>query len=69
LWQEPEFWSEAEPKENNRDFWSAIAQLGEPIIVRPGAKVELTLPDKTVDVERLAATWAMPLENGTFAAH
>jgi hypothetical protein len=68
LFPEPDFGREA-AQDDNRDFWNAVAQLGEPIVVQPAAKIELALPDKTVDVERLAAKWGMALENGVFPSH
>lgn len=45
-------------------LWSKLAALGEPITVRAGQKLDLTLPDKTVDVARLAAQWGLRLDVG-----
>jgi hypothetical protein len=41
--------------------WNALAKLGEPIIVKSEEKLEVILPDKTVDVVRLASQWGLRL--------
>lgn len=46
--------------ETKDNLWIAIAELGESVTVRPGEKVEIALPDKTVDVARLAAKVGLP---------
>jgi hypothetical protein len=45
-------------------LWTAITQLGEPVTVRAGERIELALPDKTIDVARLAAKLGLPFEDG-----
>jgi len=44
-------------------LWTAIAQLGTPVTVRAGEKVEITLPDKTLDVARLADRLGLPFKD------
>lgn len=44
--------------------WKVLAQLGEPLTVKAGQTLELALPDKTVDVARLAAQWGLRLDAG-----
>jgi hypothetical protein len=55
-------WNEV-PVEELR-HWSELAKLGEPITVKAGQKLEIALPDKTVDVARLAAQWGLRLDAG-----
>jgi hypothetical protein len=50
--------------ETRARLWTAIAQLGEPVTVRAGERIELALPDKTIDVARLAAKLGLPFEDG-----
>ncbi len=45
-----------------RQWWSAIAALGQPVTVQAGAKLEIVLPDRTIDVARLAAKFGMSLD-------
>jgi len=47
-------------------LWNALAALGEPVTVQAGGTVELALPDKTADADRLAAKPGMPLDHGLF---
>ncbi|MGO8789971.1 MAG: collagen binding domain-containing protein [Terriglobia bacterium] len=46
--------------DDERRLWSALAALGQPVTVQADAKVEIALPDKTIDVLRLAARFAVP---------
>ncbi|MGA2965988.1 MAG: carboxypeptidase-like regulatory domain-containing protein [Terriglobales bacterium] len=68
LWKDLAWSPRNYPKKENRQLWSAITQLGEPVTIEPNAKVEVVLPDRTVDVARLAASLGVPLEGGVFAA-
>jgi len=45
-----------------RKLWNALAALGEPVTVKAGDTLELALPDKTVDADRVAAKLGAPLE-------
>jgi len=45
-------------------LWDALAALGESVIVQSGGPLELTLPDKTVDVDRVAAKLGVSLQRG-----
>ena len=61
--QYPRFGGLPEPSpETGAKLWAAVAQLGTPVTVRAGEKVEITLPDKTIDVARLAAKLGLPFE-------
>jgi len=44
--------------------WNGLAKLGEPITVESEEKLEVVLPDKTVDVVRLASQWGLGLDAG-----
>ena len=48
--------------DDERKLWNALAALGQPLAIQSGAKVEIVLPDKTVDVLRLAAKIGAPLD-------
>ncbi len=47
-------------------LWIALAALGDPITVHPGDKLEISLPDRTIAVERIAAKQAVPLNSSLF---
>jgi hypothetical protein len=49
-----------------RKLWSALAALGDPVTVQSEGKVELALPDKTIDADRVAANLGLSLERGLF---
>jgi hypothetical protein len=49
-----------------RQSWTALAALGKPITVESGGTVELSLPDRTIEVERLAAALGAPLDRRLF---
>jgi Carboxypeptidase regulatory-like domain len=55
-------------KPDQRQLWSAIAALGQSVTVEAGAKLSITLPDRTVDVDRLAAQFGEPLEEDVLTA-
>jgi len=48
--------------ESSLRLFRAIAALGESVTVAPGAKIEIKLTDRTVDVEREAAKLGLPLD-------
>jgi hypothetical protein len=48
--------------EDERKLWSALAALAQPVTVEAGAKMEIALPDRTVDAVRLAARLGVALE-------
>ena len=48
--------------DEERKLWTAVAALGQPVTVQAGAKVEVVLPDKTIDVVRAAARLGVPLD-------
>ena len=47
-----------------RRLWNAAVALGQPVTVEAEAKVEMTLPGRTVDIARLATQLGVPIENG-----
>lgn len=47
-------------------LWNALAALGKPVTVQAGGTVELALPDKIVDADRLAAKLGLSLDHGLF---
>ena len=47
-------------------LWNALAALGEPVTVQSGGPLELALPDKTIDVDRVAAKLGVSLQRGLF---
>jgi len=51
---------------NDRELWSALAALGEPVTIEAGGTVDLALPDKTVDTARVAAKLGVSLERSLF---
>ena len=51
-----------------RALLKALAQLGQPLTVEPNSTQEIALPDKTVDVARLAAKMGLPLESAVLDA-
>jgi hypothetical protein len=52
------------PDEDERRLWNAVAALGEPVTIQVGARIDIVLPDKTVDVANLAARQGVRLESG-----
>jgi hypothetical protein len=48
--------------EEERRRWEALAALGQPITVEAGSAQEITLPDRTVEVARLAAMMGLRLD-------
>jgi protocatechuate 3,4-dioxygenase beta subunit len=45
-------------------MWSAFAALGKPVTVQAGGTLELTLPNKTIEAQRMAAKLGISLERG-----
>lgn len=54
--------------DDERQLWRALAALGQPVTVEAGGKVEIVLPDRTVDVVRVAARLGVPLDSGLLNA-
>jgi hypothetical protein len=54
--------------DDQRKLWGALAALGRPLTVQAGEKLEIVLPDRTVDVARLAASFSVPLESSLLNA-
>jgi|HubBroStandDraft_6_1064221.scaffolds.fasta_scaffold51214_1 hypothetical protein len=50
----------------DQKLWNALAALGEPVTVQAGGTVELALPDRTVNADRVAAKLGVPQEHGLF---
>ena len=48
--------------DDERKLWTALAVLGQPVTVLAGTKMEIVLPDKTIDVVRAAARLGVPLD-------
>jgi hypothetical protein len=46
----------------NPSWWAAVSALAVPVTVEPHGDVHLTLPDRTIDVEKLASKFALPLD-------
>jgi hypothetical protein len=55
-----------EPTDSYQRLWNALAELGEPVRVQTGDSIEISLPDRSVDVERVAAKLGVPLGRGLF---
>ncbi len=49
---------------DERRLWSALAALGQPLTVRPGAKLQIALQDKSAEVARLAARFGVRIGSG-----
>jgi hypothetical protein len=68
--EEQTIWWPNERHEDLTDFrqklWSALVALAEPVTVSASGTVELTLPDRTIDVDRIAAKIDAPLDRGLF---
>lgn len=47
-------------------MWNALASLAQPVTVQAGDKLELSLPDKTVEVDRIAAKLGLSVDRGLF---
>ncbi len=58
------FGSPSHPTYDERQMWSAIIALGQPVTVQAGERVDIALPDKTLDVALLAARFGVPLDGG-----
>jgi hypothetical protein len=63
LWQTAAALTEEEQKR-----WEALAALGQPVTVSAGSQQEIALPDRTVDIARLAAEFGLPIDSSLFAA-
>lgn len=50
--------------DDDRKRWSELAALGQPLTLKPGETLEIVLPDRTLDIARLAAASEVPLESG-----
>ena len=50
----------------DQKLWNALAALGEPVTVQAGGTVELALPDRTVNADRVAAKLGVPQEHALF---
>jgi hypothetical protein len=57
-----------EVSSEGRALLEALAGLGQPLTVEPNSTQEIALPDKTIDVERLAAKLGLPLGSAVLDA-
>lgn len=60
------FGSRADLTDLDQKLWNVLASLGMPVTVQAAGTVELALPDKTVDAERVAAKLGLSLERDLF---
>ena len=60
------FGNRADLTDLDQKLWSVLASLGTPVTVQAAGTVELALPDKTVDAERVAAKLGLSLDRGLF---
>jgi hypothetical protein len=61
-----EFGNRADFPDLDQKLWNALEALGVPVTVQASGTVQLALPDKTVDAERVAAKLGLSLERGLF---
>jgi hypothetical protein len=54
---------------NANSILAALAALGQPLTVESGNKLELTLPDKTLQITRLANKFGLPIERNQFGGN
>jgi hypothetical protein len=59
-----EFGNRADFTDLDQKLWNALEALGVPVTVQASGTVQLTLPDKTVDAERVGAKLGLPLDRG-----
>jgi hypothetical protein len=66
IWEAALFGRSDPLTKDEKQMWIAIASLGQPLTVQAGARLDVVLPDRTIDVARLAAKFGISMNANGF---